>query len=70
MEVDRTIRRGHIYVPVSPTDTFTATSKAVYLVFSVHKHYAPYQIIGRLFWDTPEAAKPDEWLDDLLFFPD
>ncbi|MDH5563733.1 MAG: hypothetical protein OEY91_08955 [Nitrospirota bacterium] len=64
VEEDRTIRRGHIQVPINPTDTFPASSKAVYLVFSVHKHYAPYQIIGRLFSETPEAAKPDEWIDE------
>jgi len=64
VEEDRTIRRGHIQVPINPTDTFAATRNAVYLVFSVHKHYAPYQIIGRLFSEIPDTAKPDEWLDE------
>jgi len=39
-------RRTHEIVPVRPTDVFTPSSPAVYIVFSVHQHYQPYQVFG------------------------
>jgi hypothetical protein len=64
VEEDRTIRRGHIYVPVNPTNSFTLDIPSVYLVFSVHKHLASYQIIGRLFHETAPGLDPTQWLDE------
>lgn len=64
VEEDRTIRRGHILVPVNPTDTFSPSAKAVHLVFAVHAHLAPYQIIGRLFPEQVSDADPTKWIDE------
>ena len=64
VEEDRTIRRGHILVPVNPTDTFSPSAKAVHLVFAVHKHLAPYQIIGRLFPEQVPDADSTKWIDE------
>ena len=64
IEEDRTIRRGHIQIPINPTDTFPSTINAVYLVFSVHKHYTPYQVIGRLFSETHAETPSTQWLDE------
>jgi hypothetical protein len=36
----------------------------VYLVFSVHKVLASYQIIGRLFHETETGVDPTQWLDE------
>jgi len=64
IEGDRTIRRGHIQIPIHPTETFPPTINAVYLVFSVHKHYTPYQVIGRLFFETHADTPSPQWLDE------
>ncbi len=63
-EEDRTIRRGHILVPVNITDTFSPSTKAVHLVFAVHEHLAPYQIIGRLFPEEVPNMDPHRWIDE------
>ncbi len=47
------VRRGHLYSPVRPAETFAPETPAVYAVFRVFKHYAAYHVIGRLF---PEAV--------------
>jgi len=39
-------RRTHEIVPVRPTDVFTPSSPAVYIVFSVHQHFQSYQVYG------------------------
>jgi len=64
VEEDRTIRRGHILVPVNPTDTFPPSAKAVHLVFAVHEHLAPFQIIGRLFPEQVPDADTSQWIDE------
>lgn len=64
VEEDRTIRRGHILVPVNPTHTFPPTAKAVHLVFGVHAHLAPFQIIGRLFPEQVPDVDPNQWIDE------
>lgn len=64
VEEDQAIRRGHVYLPVNPTDRFSPHIPSVYLVFSVHKVLASYQIIGRLFRETETAGDPTEWLDE------
>jgi len=64
IEEDRTIRRGHIHLPVNPTNTFSPQVPSVYLVFAVHKHLASYQIIGRLFLETGTDLDPTQWIDE------
>ena len=64
IEEDHTIRRGHIQIPIHPADTFPSTINAVYLVFSVHKHYTPYQVIGRLFPESHAGTPSTQWLDE------
>lgn len=64
VEEERTIRRGHIYVPVNPTNTFSPHIPSVYLVFAVHKHLASYQIIGRLFLETGTGLDSTQWIDE------
>jgi len=64
VEEDRTIRRGHIYVPVNPTSTFSPDAPSVYLVFAVHKHLTSYQIIGRLFQEAETGLDSTQWLDE------
>ena len=63
-EEDRTIRSGHIYVPVNPTTTFSPHARSVFLVFSVHKHLSSYQIIGRLYHETGTGLESTQWLDE------
>lgn len=63
-EEDRTIRSGHIYVPVNPATTFSPNVRSVYLVFAVHKHLSSYQIIGRLFRETATGLDQTQWLDE------
>ena len=64
VEEDQTIRRGHIYLPVNPTNTFSPQAPSVYLVFLAHKVLASYQIIGRLFLETETGVDPTQWLDE------
>ena len=64
VEEDRTIRRGHIHVPVNPTSTFSTDAPSVYLVFAVHKHLTSYQIIGRLFQEPETGFDSTQWLDE------
>lgn len=64
VEADQSIRKSHILVPVNPTETFPPHTKAVYLAFSVFKHYAPYQVIGRLFPEQVPGLDAGQWLDE------
>ena len=64
VEEDRAIRRGHILVPVNPTDTFSPSVKAVHLVFAVHAHLAPFQVIGRLFPEHSPSEGTNQWIDE------
>lgn len=64
VDLDRTIRKGHIHIPVNPTETFPADAQGIYLVFSVFKHYSPYEIIGRVFPEQVEGADPLRWIDE------
>ena len=51
-------------MPVNPTDTFSPSAKAVHLVFTVHKHLAAFQIIGRLFAEHVPHTDPTKWIDE------
>ncbi len=64
VEEDRTIRRGHILVPVNATNIFPSSAKAVHLVFAVHEHLAPFQVIGRLFPEMVPDADANQWIDE------
>ncbi len=64
VDLDKTIRKGHIHIPVNPTETFPTDAKGIYLVFSVFKHYSPYEIIGRVFPEHVEGADPLQWIDE------
>ena len=64
VEEDRTIRGGHILVPVNPTNIFPTSAKSVHLVFAVHEHLAPFQIIGRLFPEQVPNANANQWIDE------
>ncbi|RMH36586.1 MAG: hypothetical protein D6690_05450 [Nitrospirae bacterium] len=63
-ELEEGLRRGHLVVPVNPTETFQADTRAIFVVFNVFKHYAPYQVIGRLFPERVEGLDPDTWIDE------
>ena len=64
VEEDQLIRKGHVLVPVRPRESFPPQTKAVHLVFKVFKHYAPYQVIGRLFPEQVEGLEASRWLDE------
>ncbi len=64
VEEDQTIRKGHILIPIHSRDSFPQQTKAVHLVFKVFKHYAPYQVIGRLFPEKVSGLDADQWLDE------
>lgn len=64
VEEDQSLRKGHILVPVHPTESFPQHSKSVHLVFKVFKHYAPYQVIGRLFPEDVAGLDAAQWLDE------
>lgn len=64
VEEDRTIRRGHILVPVNATNIFPTSAKAVHLIFAVHEHLAPFQVIGRLFPEMVPETDANQWIDE------
>lgn len=63
-EEDMEFRRNNVYYPVDPTEVFTTDALAVFLVFRVFKHYAPYQIIGRLYAEDIKEIEDPEWFDE------
>ena len=68
VEEELQYRRGHIYYPINPTDQFSKNIRAIYVVFRVFKHYAPYQIFAQLY---PQAVPEDEktgMLDEDIVF--
>jgi len=63
-EEEQGIRKGHVIVPVNPTNVFSPDTRAVYLVFSVFKHHAPYQVFGRLYQEKVDNQDPTVLLDE------
>lgn len=63
-EEEQGLRRGHMMVPVNPKNVFPPDTRAVFLVFSVFKHYAPYQVFGRLYPVEVDRANPSDLLDE------
>ncbi len=53
-------RRTYDFVPVNPTEQFRAESPAVYVVFSVHEHYATFQVNGRCYPEDVEGLASTE----------
>lgn len=47
------VHRAHEIVPVKPTQQFSSTTSAVFIVFSLHQHYQGFTIFGRC---LPELA--------------
>ncbi len=63
-EEEQGIRKSHAVVPVNPTNEFSPDTRAVYLVFSVFKHSAPYQVFGRLYAEKVDHQDPTQLLDE------
>lgn len=63
-EEDQGLRRGHMIVPVNPQTVFSPDTRAVFLVFSVFKHHAPYQVFGRLYPEKVDNQNPSVLLDE------
>ena len=63
-EEEQGIRRGHAVIPINPTNTFSPNTRAVFLVFSVFKHHAPYQVFGRLYPEKVDNQDPAVLLDE------
>ena len=63
-EEEEGLRRGHIMVPVHPTEVFQPDTRAVFIVFSVFKHYAPYQVFGRMYPEEVDGLDPNRILDE------
>ena len=63
-EEDLEFRRGHGVYPVGPTNVFSQETVAVFVVFRVHKHYAAYEVIGRLYPETADGLDPKQWIDE------
>lgn len=57
-------RRGHYYYPVQPTDVFRTDALSVFVVFRVFEHYAPYQIIGRVYPESVSGLDRNIWFDE------
>ncbi len=55
-------RRTYDFVPVNPTDEFRPDSPVVFIVFSVHEHYATFQINGRCYPEEVEGLASSELL--------
>ena len=63
-EEEEGLRRGHMIEPVNPTQVFAPDTRAVFLVFTVFKHYAPYQVFGRLYPEHVGNLDPSHLLDE------
>ena len=63
-EEEEGLRRGHMIEPINPTQVFAQNTRAVFLVFTVYKHYAPYQVIGRLYPKQVGNLDPSHLLDE------
>lgn len=65
-EEDLVSRRVHRYYAVQPTENFQTDARAVFIVFRVHQHLIPYQIIGRLYPDQGDElpAEQEQWVEE------
>ena len=53
-------RQTYDFVPINPTTEFRTDSKAVFVVFGVHEHYASFQVNGRCYPEEVEGLAPTE----------
>ena len=51
-------RRAHEIVPVNPTETFSQGPTPVFLVFTLHQHIEPFQIIGLCYPEQVAGLDP------------
>ena len=51
-------RRTHEIVPVKPTNVFSPSSPAVYVVFSVYPHFQAYQVYGICYPEKVPSLDP------------
>ena len=58
------IRRGHFVVPVDSTNVFPPDTESLFLVFTVHQHYTPYQVFGRLYSEQVQGLKSSTLVDE------
>ena len=53
-------RRGHLYIPVRPTEQFGADARAVFIVFKLPQHYDPFQVTGLCYPEQVDGLNPKE----------
>ena len=53
-------RRGHLYVPVRPTEQFGSEARAVFIVFNLHQHYDPFQVTGLCYPEEVDGLNPKQ----------
>jgi len=58
------LRRGYSLEPIHPTNTFYPDTRAIFIVFTVFKHIAPYQVFGRLYPEDVEGLEPTSIVDE------
>ena len=63
-EEEQGIRKGHMIIPINPTNEFSPETRSVYLVFSLFKHHTPYQVFGRLYPERVDHQDPTALLDE------
>ena len=63
-EEEEGLRRGHLVTPVRPTDVFRPDTSRIFLVFAVFKHYAPYQVFGRMYPENVDGLDPNQILEE------
>ena len=63
-EEEQGIRRGHGVMAINPRTEFSPDTRSIYLVFSLFKHYAPYQVFGRLYPENVDHQDPSTLLDE------
>lgn len=51
--------RAHEIVPIRPTEEFSSSAPAIYIVFSLHQHYQAFKVFGRCRPDRVSGLDPD-----------
>lgn len=52
-------RQTHEIVPIRPTEEFSSSAPAIYIVFSLHQHYQAFKVFGRCRPDRVSGLDPD-----------
>ena len=58
------LRRGYSLEPINPTNTFSPDTRTIFIVFTVFKHIAPYQVFGRLYPEEVKGLEPTSIVDE------